>query len=98
MTLRRTGAIALVLAAWSLGPATAHARIALRDAAAAPACQELLAIRDEVGKHGQAIRAAGKKKAGPEQLCKLFKAFTAAEADMIKALEERKATSACPTT
>jgi hypothetical protein len=61
-----------------------------------PACQELLAIRDEVGRHGQAIQAAGKKKAGPEQLCKLFKAFTAAEANMIMALEERKATCGVP--
>jgi len=61
-----------------------------------PACQELLGIRDEVGKHGQAIQAAAKKKAPPDQLCKLFKSFTAAEAKMIKALEERKSTCGVP--
>ena len=61
-----------------------------------PACQELLTYRDEVAKHGQAIQVAGKKKAGPEQLCKLFKSFTAAEAKMIKALEDRKATCGVP--
>ncbi|MFL6799495.1 MAG: hypothetical protein ACJ8F3_19030 [Xanthobacteraceae bacterium] len=61
-----------------------------------PACQELLALRDEVGKHGNAIQAAGKKKAPPDQLCKLFKTFTAAEAKMIKALDERKATCGVP--
>src|SRR5262249_14599035 len=48
-----------------------------------PQCQELLSIREEVSKHGQAIHAAAKKKVGPEQLCKLFKTFTAAEGKMV---------------
>ena len=54
-----------------------------------PACRELLALRDETQKHGQALQAAGKKKVGPEELCKLFKAFLAAESKMAKGLEER---------
>jgi hypothetical protein len=58
----------------------------------AAACQELLTLRNEVGKHGQAIQAAAKKKVGAEQLCKLFGAFLAAESNMLKTLEERKAT------
>jgi hypothetical protein len=60
------------------------------------ACQELLTYRDEAGKHGQALQAAGKKKVGPEQLCKLFKVFLAAEGKMLKALEERKSICGVP--
>src|SRR5215472_12642761 len=44
-----------------------------------PACQQLLANRDDVSKHGQALQAAGQKKAPPEELCKLFKVFLSAE-------------------
>ena len=47
-------------------------------------------------KHGQALQAAGKKKAGAEELCKLFKAFLAAESKMIKGLEEHSATCGVP--
>jgi hypothetical protein len=59
-------------------------------------CQELLALREEVVKHGQAIQVAGKQRASPKQICKLFNAFTAAEAKMIEALEDRKATCGVP--
>jgi hypothetical protein len=61
-----------------------------------PACQELLSLRDETGKHGQALQAAGKKKAPPDQMCKLFKAFIAAEGKMLKGLEEHRATCGVP--
>ena len=61
-----------------------------------PACQQLLSFRDDVAKHGQALQAAGKKKAGAEELCKLFKAFLAAESKMIKGLEERSAMCGVP--
>src|SRR5216683_5833156 len=53
-----------------------------------PACQQLLVSRDEVQKHGMALQAAGKKKAGPDVACKLFKSFLAAESKMIKGLEQ----------
>jgi len=52
-----------------------------------PACQQLLAIRDEVGKHGKALQAAGEKKAPAEELCKLFKAFLASEGKLLKGLQ-----------
>ena len=61
-----------------------------------PACQQLVALRDETQKHGQALQAAGQKKAPPEELCKLFKAFLAAETKMVKGLEEQSATCGVP--
>jgi hypothetical protein len=61
-----------------------------------PACQELLSFREEAGRHGQALQEASKKKVGPEQLCKLFKLFLAAEGKMIKGLEERQAMCGVP--
>jgi hypothetical protein len=112
MMLSRAFPIALALAAVSLGPAVAQFGgmpgmpggmpggspfgAPQQPQQPPPACQELLTLRDEVGKHGQAIQAAGKKKAGAEQLCKLFKSFTAAEAKMIKGLEAHKTTCGVP--
>jgi len=61
-----------------------------------PACQQLLAYRDETAKHGQALQAAGKKKPGPEEACKLFKAFVTAEAKFVKALEENSTVCGVP--
>ena len=60
------------------------------------ACQQLLTARDETQKHGQALQTAGKKQAGPEEICKLFKAFLAAEGKMIKGLEENSAACGVP--
>src|SRR5262249_20813500 len=62
-----------------------------------PACQQLLSARDDVNKHGQALQAAGQKKAPPDELCKLFKTFLAVETKMIKGLEEHSATCGVPT-
>jgi len=61
-----------------------------------PACQQLLVSRDEVQKHGTALQAAGKKKAGPEVACKLFKSFLAAESKMIKGLEQHSTLCGVP--
>jgi hypothetical protein len=61
-----------------------------------PACQQLMAVRDETQKHGQALSAAGKKKAPPEEICKLFKVFIAAETKMVKGLEDLQATCGVP--
>jgi hypothetical protein len=61
-----------------------------------PACQQLLGTRDEVNKHAQALQAAGQKKAPPDELCKLFKAFVAVETKMIKGLQEHSATCGVP--
>jgi hypothetical protein len=61
-----------------------------------PACQQLMAVRDETQKHGQALSAAGQKKAPPEEICKLFKVFITAETKMVKGLEENQATCGVP--
>jgi hypothetical protein len=61
-----------------------------------PACQQLLSYRDEAAKHGQALGAAGKRKAPPEEACKLFKAFIAAETKFVKALEDNSVTCGVP--
>jgi hypothetical protein len=61
-----------------------------------PACQKLLGYRDETSKHGQALQAAGKRKAPAEEVCKLFKAFLESEGRFVKALEENSATCGVP--
>ena len=61
-----------------------------------PACQKILGYRDETAKAGQALQAAGKKKPGPEELCKLFKAFVSAETKFMKGLEDNSATCGVP--
>lgn len=61
-----------------------------------PACQQLIAYRDETAKHGQALQAAGKKKPPPEEVCKLFKAFLAAETKFVKSLEQNSTTCGVP--
>ena len=55
-------------------------------------CQRLLAYRDEARKHGDALQAAGRKKAPPEELCTLFKAFLGSETEMVKGLEQHAQT------
>jgi hypothetical protein len=57
---------------------------------------QLMANRDETQKHGQALSAAGQKKAPPEEICKLFKVFLAAETTMVNGLEEHSATCGVP--
>ncbi len=42
------------------------------------------------------MQAAGQKKAPPEELCKLFKAFLSVEDKMLKGLEEHSATCGVP--
>jgi hypothetical protein len=61
-----------------------------------PACRELLAMRDEVQKHGTAIQQANEKKATVQVACKLFKNFLGAEAKFIKSLEDNTRTCGVP--
>src|SRR3954464_11286841 len=61
-----------------------------------PACQQLLTLRDETQKHGQALQAASQKKASPEELCKLFKVFLGAETKMLKGLEDQSTACGVP--
>jgi hypothetical protein len=53
-------------------------------------------MRDETQKHGSALQAAGQKKSGPEEICKLFKVFLASEAKMVKGLEQNSTTCGVP--
>ena len=85
----------------SPGMSPAAAWLAVRRAAAPqqgppPACEKLMGYRDETTKHGQALQAAGQKKAQPDEVCKLFKAFLTAEGKMLKGLEENSATCGVP--
>jgi hypothetical protein len=61
-----------------------------------PACQQLLGFRDETQKHGQALAAASKKKAPPDEVCKLFKVFLTSETKFVKGLEEQSQTCGVP--
>jgi hypothetical protein len=61
-----------------------------------PACRELLAMRDEVQKHGTAIQKANERKANVQEACKLFKNFLSAEGKFIKSLEDNTRTCGVP--
>lgn len=80
----------------SQGPAPGMPGGAFSPAQPPPGCQQLLATREEVGKHGKALQTAGQKKAPPDELCKLFKAFLAAESKMIKSLQDNSAACGVP--
>jgi hypothetical protein len=80
----------------SQGPAPGMPGGAFTPAQPPPGCQQLLAAREELGKHGQALQTAGQKKAPPEELCKLFKAFLSAESKMIRSLQDNSAACGVP--
>jgi len=90
MTLRRT--LLLALAVLPVGSALAQVGGMQTPAV----CQQLVMARDETQKQGQALSAAGRKKAPPEEICKLFKVFLAAETTMVNGLEEHSATCGVP--
>ena len=101
MTVSRAFPLAFALAVLPLWPAAAQFAGMAEGAFSAPpspppACQQLLGTRDEIAKHGQALQAAGQKKAPPDELCKLFKVFLGAESKMLKGLEEHRATCGVP--
>lgn len=90
--------LAFTFAAWPLPPAIAQVGgvPAAPGIAPPPACQQLLAARDETQRHANAIRDAGQKKAGPEEVCRLFKVFLASETKMIEGLEQNSAICRVP--
>ncbi|MFG1297452.1 hypothetical protein [Xanthobacter variabilis] len=54
-------------------------------------CQsDVTAARAELEEKGKALNEAGKKKADPQTLCPLFRAFSTAEAKWVKFLTENK--------
>jgi hypothetical protein len=61
-----------------------------------PACQQLLVLRDEAQKNAAAIGAASKRKASPEEACKLFKVFLASDSKMIQGMEDYSAQCGVP--
>lgn len=61
-----------------------------------PACQNLLALRDEVQKHATAIRRANERKESPVVACKLFRSFLSADSRMMKAVEQNGAQCGVP--
>jgi hypothetical protein len=61
-----------------------------------PQCRALMAIRDELQKHGMAIEAANSKKADVKVACNLFRRYTGAEAKMIQMLEKDGASCGAP--
>jgi hypothetical protein len=56
-----------------------------------PQCRELLALRDELQKHGAAIAAANQKHADVKITCQLFRDYIATEAKLIRMLEANRA-------
>jgi hypothetical protein len=96
MAVRRMLPLVLVLAALPVQPAPGQSLGAAQPPDPPPACRHLLTIRDEVQTNANALRTAGQTKAGPEEACKLFKAFLASEAKMIKGLEDHSALCGVP--
>jgi hypothetical protein len=61
-------------------------------------CATFPAIRGEVEKGANAIKAAGERKATREEVCPLFKRFAAKEAKMLKFLETNRTVCGVPAT
>jgi hypothetical protein len=61
-----------------------------------PKCQALLATRDELQKHGEAIAAANQKRADVKVACRLFRNYLATEAKMLQMLEADGASCGAP--
>jgi len=58
--------------------------------------QEFQSIQTEMQKRGLALKAAGEKKAGPQELCRLLRNYTASEAKLVKFFQEKRATCGVP--
>jgi len=61
-----------------------------------PGCQQLLALRDETQKNGQAIQKANERKGTAQEACRLFKAYLSSEVKFIKGIEEHGQTCGVP--
>ena len=81
MNLRR----ALFIAAFLLPCGAAAAQFQMPQPQQEPPCfKEFAKLRDDTQHKGEAIQAASKHKATPQEACRLFNVFTAAEAKMVK--------------
>ncbi|MFS8037662.1 hypothetical protein ACI7BZ_12000 [Xanthobacter sp. AM11] len=73
----------------TLAISAALAASALAAGAARADCQsDVLSIRQELEEKGKVLSAASKKKADPQTLCPLFRAYTAAEGKWVKFLTD----------
>jgi hypothetical protein len=72
---------------------------AVRAGAQAPpvnCAEEFTAMRGVAENRGKAIQAAAKRKAPPQELCPLFRAYAEAEAKMVQFLEKNQALCQVP--
>ena len=86
MNLRRAvviAAFASVLAA-AAAPVAAQSQPAPQGQQPPPCVKEFFRLRGVAEKRAAAIRAASERKAPPQEACKLFNSFSAAEAKMLK--------------
>jgi len=61
------------------------------------ACREgFVALRDEAERRGKAIKAAGERRAPPDEACKLITSYSEAELDMMKYVEINTTKCAIP--
>jgi hypothetical protein len=58
-----------------------------------PCMAEFVKMREEVEKRGKVAKAAGERKAGREEMCKLITSFTEAEGKWVKFVEVNTQTS-----
>ena len=86
MRVRRVVFIAAVAAPFAVGTASAQfgPPPGAQQQQPPPCIQEFLKLRNDAENKGKAIKAASERKASPQEACKLFSAFTGAEAKMIK--------------
>jgi hypothetical protein len=61
-----------------------------------PACQQLMALRDETQKNGMAIQTANQRKAPVQVACQLFRTYIASDVKFIKALVDNAQTCGVP--
>ena len=92
MTGRGLLAIAILAAAIQ----HAAAQPGIDPTASPPECKELLTRRDELQKHGKAIGTANEKKADVKVACRLFRAYIATEARMLRLMETQGAQCGVP--
>ncbi|MGC1466565.1 MAG: hypothetical protein WA792_12620 [Pseudolabrys sp.] len=84
MKLRRTFAVALIVAPWLVGPAAAQFQPMGAPQQQPPCIKEFSGLRDEAVKKANAVRAAEKQKVSPVEACKLLTALAAAQGKMLK--------------
>jgi hypothetical protein len=86
MKLRRAAFIAVFASVVTAAavPAAAQFQPAPQGQQPPPCVKEFLRLRGVAEKKAAAIRAASERKAPPQEACKLFNSFSAAEANMLK--------------